>query len=69
MKDFNRLKLVLVERKKTGKWLAEGMGRTPATISKWCTNTSQPNLEELNTIAQLLDVEVTELLVIPKHTN
>jgi len=64
MKDLNRIKLVLVEQKKTGKWLAEKMGKTPATISKWCTNTTQPNLEELNEIAQLLNVELTTLLVL-----
>jgi len=68
MKDFNRLKLVLVEQKKTGKWLSEQMKKTPATISKWCTNTSQPNLEELNQIAKILKVNVTELLVISKES-
>jgi len=64
MKDLNRIKLVLVEQKKTGKWLAEKMGKTPATVSKWCTNTTQPNLEELNEIAQLLKVDLTSLIVL-----
>jgi len=64
MKDLNRIKLVLVEQKKTGKWLAEKMGKTPATVSKWCTNTTQPNLEELNEIAQFLNVELTSLIVL-----
>ncbi|MEG1622793.1 MAG: helix-turn-helix transcriptional regulator [Alistipes sp.] len=45
MKDLNRLKIVLVERKKTGKWLAEQLGKDPSTVSKWCFNSSQPSLE------------------------
>lgn len=64
-KDINRLKVVLVERKRTNKWLAEQLGRDPATISKWCTNVAQPNLETLLQIAKLLEVEVQELLVHP----
>ena len=60
--DLNRLKLVLVEKKKTGKWLAEQLGKDPATISKWCTNTCQPDLGNLMKIAKLLEVEVTDLL-------
>ena len=62
MEDINRLKLVLVEKKKTGKWLAEQLGRDPSTISKWCTNTCQPDLGNLMKIAKLLEVEVTDLL-------
>ena len=46
-KDLNRLKVVLAEKKKTNKWLAEQLGKDPATISKWCTNSAQPNLENL----------------------
>ena len=42
MKDINRIKVVLVEKKRTSKWLSEQLGKDPATISKWCTNTSQP---------------------------
>ena len=45
MADINRLKVVLVEQKKTSKWLAETLGKDPATVSKWCTNTSQPSIE------------------------
>lgn len=60
--DINRLKVVLVEKKKTGKWLAEQLGKDPATVSKWCTNTAQPQLETLICIARLLDVGVSELL-------
>lgn len=63
MKDFNRIKVVLVERKKTSKWLAETLGKNPATVSKWCTNTSQPDLATLNQIAEHLEVKVSQLLV------
>ena len=61
-KDINRIKIVLVEKKKTGKWLAEQLGKDPATVSKWCTNTMQPNLETLVAIAKALDVDVKDLL-------
>ena len=61
-KDINRIKVVLVEHKKTNKWLAEQLGKDPATISKWCTNSSQPSVETLMQIAQILGVEVHELL-------
>ena len=62
MEDINRLKLVLVEKKKTGKWLAEQLGRDPSTISKWCTNVSQPDLVTLSRIAELLNIERRELI-------
>lgn len=61
-KDMNRLKVVLAEKKRTNRWLAEQLGKDQATISKWCTNTSQPGLETLYQIAKLLGVEVQELL-------
>ena len=61
-KDINRLKLVLVERKRTGKWLAEQLGKDPSTVSKWCSNTTQPSLDVLVNIAKLLDVEVKQLI-------
>ena len=61
-KDINRLKIVLVEKKRTAKWLAEELQKAPATVSKWCTNTSQPSLETLLDIAGILDVDVKELL-------
>ena len=61
-RDINRIKVVLVERKKTNKWLAKQLGKDPATISKWCTNSSQPSVETLMQIAKCLDVEVHELL-------
>lgn len=60
-KDINRLKVVLAEKKKTNKWLAEELSKDPATVSKWCTNTLQPNVETLIDIAKLLDVEIQDL--------
>ena len=62
MGDINRIKLVLVEKKKTNKWLAEQLGKDPATISKWCTNTAQPQLETLIAIADILNVSIEDLL-------
>jgi transcriptional regulator with XRE-family HTH domain len=62
-KDINRIKVVLVEHKRTNKWLAELLGINPTTVSKWCTNTTQPNIETLLLIAKALDVEVQELLI------
>lgn len=60
--DINRIKVVLAEKKRTGKWLAEQLGKDPATVSKWCTNAAQPGLETLIEISKLLEVEVTDLL-------
>lgn len=60
--DINRIKVVLVEQKKTNKWLAEQLGKDPATVSKWCTNTAQPGLDTLLQIAKALDVDVKELI-------
>lgn len=60
-KDINRLKVVLAEKKRTNKWLAEQLGKDPATISKWCTNTLQPNVETMVKIAKHLHVEIQEL--------
>ena len=62
MNDLNRIKVVLVEKKRTNKWLAETLGKNPATVSKWCTNTSQPDLATLLQIAELLEVDIKELL-------
>lgn len=62
MTAINRLKVVLVENGKTGKWLAEALGKNEATISRWCTNDVQPPLETLIQIAKLLDVDVKELI-------
>ena len=62
MKKINRLKVVLVEQRKTGKWLAEQLGKDPSTISKWCSNTTQPPLDMLVNIATLLNVNIKELI-------
>ena len=61
-KGLNRIKVVLVEQRKTSKWLAEQLGKGEATISKWCTNRSQPSLETLVEIARVLQVDVKDLL-------
>ena len=63
MQDVNRLKIVLVdvEQKKTSKWLSEALGVNPSTVSKWCTNSSQPDIETLARISRLLNVGVEEL--------
>ena len=62
MPDLNRIKVVLVEQKRTSKWLAEQLRKNPATVSKWCTNTSQPYLYTLRKIAEVLNVDIKELL-------
>ena len=61
-KDINRIKVGLADKKRTNKWLAEQLGKDPATVSKWCTNSCQPTLETLVKIAKLLNVELTELV-------
>ena len=61
-KDINRLKVILAEKKRTNKWLAEQLGKDQAMVSKWCTNTTQPSLEMLMKIAKVLEVEVNDLL-------
>ena len=61
-KDINRIKVVLAEKKRTNKWLAEQLGCAPTTVSKWCTNSSQPPVETYLRIAELLDVDLTELV-------
>ena len=61
-KDLNRLKVVLAEKKRTNKWLAQKLGKDPATVSKWCTNTAQPSLETLSDIAMSLEDDVKDLL-------
>ena len=59
---INRLKIVLAEEQKSSKWLAEQLGKDPATISKWCTNNAQPTLENLLQIAKCLEVDINELV-------
>ena len=61
-KDLNRIKMVLVEKHRTSKWLSEQLGKDPTTVSKWCTNQSQPTLEILLKIAELLEVNYAELV-------
>ena len=62
MAKINRLKVVLVEKEKSGKWLADQLGKSTCTVSKWCSNTTQPDLQTLDKIAKMLDVNVKELL-------
>ena len=61
-KNINRIKVVLVEKQRTNKWLSEQLNITPSTVSKWCTNDSQPSLETLMKISVLLDVRTDDLL-------
>ena len=63
MTNLNRLKVVLVEQGKPGKWLAGEIGKSTCTVSKWCSNTVQPDLKTLNDIANILQVDVKDLIV------
>ncbi len=62
MEHLNRIKVVLVEQGKTGKWLAEQLSKSTCTVSKWCTNSAQPDLYTLNQIANILNVDKRDLL-------
>ncbi len=62
MAKINRLKVVLVEKEKSGKWLADQLGKSTCTVSKWCSNTTQPDLQTLVRIAQLLNIDTRDLL-------
>ena len=62
MAKLNRLKVVLVENEKSGKWLAGQLGKSTCTVSKWCSNTTQPDLNTLDKIAKLLQVDIKDLL-------
>ncbi len=62
MSNLNRIKVTLVEKQKTGKWLAEQLGKSTCTVSKWCSNSIQPDLATLNKIAELLNVDVRDLI-------
>ena len=66
MANQNRIKAVLIEQQKTGKWLAEQMGKSTCTVSKWCSNSSQPDLATLDKIASLLNVDRRELIATSK---
>lgn len=61
-KNVNRLKIVLAEKQKTGKWLAEQLGKDPSTISKWCSNATQPSLDVFVNIAKILQVDIKHLI-------
>ncbi len=67
--DINRIKVMLCEKKRTSRWLAKELHKDPATVSKWCTNTSQPSLEILLRIAELLEVDYTKLVRDQKQQN
>ena len=67
--NLNRLKVVLVEQNKTGKWLAEQLGKSTCSVSKWCQNTVQPDLQTLDKISRLLDVNIKALLVDNKTSS
>ena len=62
MNDLNRIKMVIFEKKRTSKWLSEQLGVNPSTVSKWCTNSSQPDLASLLKISDLLEVDIKELI-------
>ena len=66
MEQINRIKVILAEQHRTGKWLAEAMGKNDATVSRWCTNKSQPTQVTMRKIAVLLDIDVKDLLVSTK---
>lgn len=69
MRKINRLKIVLVEQNKTGKWLAETLEKNEATVSRWCTNEAQPSLETLVKIANELKIDVKDLLISTKKSK
>ena len=69
MQDINRLKILLAEKKKTNKWLCEQLGVNPTTVSKWCTNSSQPSVEMLFKMMEVLDGGIDQIINLPKrHT-
>ena len=65
----NRIKVILVEKSKTSKWLAEKLGKNESTVSRWCTNNIQPPVVTLSQIGELLDVDIRELLLSTKKTS
>lgn len=69
MENLNRIKGALADAGRTNKWLAEQLGKDPVTVSKWCTNTSQPDLQTLSRISVLLNIDIRELLVANTKTN
>lgn len=69
MEDINKLRVVLAEKKITSRWLASKLGVTPSTVSKWCTNSSQPSLETLIKISDVLEVDYTELITAERRID
>ena len=67
-KQINRIRIVLAEKDRTNKWLAEKVGKNRTTVSRWCTNDMQPSLETLIDVAHALDVDVRELIVSTKNS-
>lgn len=63
---MNRIKAVLAEQRRTGKWLAEVMGKDQSTVSRWCSNRSQPPMDTMHKIAEILEIDIKELLVSSK---
>lgn len=68
-KNLNRIKVALAEKQKTNKWLAKQLDVNPATVSKWCTNSSQPSLDMLARISKVLEMDYTELVRIKRYTS
>ena len=66
MRDINRLKILLAEKKKTNKWLCEQLGVNPTTVSKWCTNSSQPSLEMVLKMMEVLDADINQIINLPE---
>lgn len=62
-KNYNRIRVVLAEQDRTNKWLAEKVGKNRTTVSRWCTNDMQPSIETLAKVAEILDVDIRELLL------
>ena len=69
MKQLNRIKIVLVEKNKTARWLSQQVGKNACSVSRWCTNASHPDLETLFRIAELLNVDVRELIHVEKDKS
>ena len=67
MQDINRLKILLAEKKKTNKWLGEQLGVNATTISKWCTNSSQPSIEMIFRIMEVLDADISQIINVPQR--
>lgn len=67
MRDINRLKILLAEKKKTNKWLCEQLRVNPTTVSKWCTNSSQPSLEMVLKMMEVLDADINQIINLPER--